>query len=83
MEFSRPEYWSGQLFPSPGKLPNPGIEPKSLALWADSLQVSHKGSPCGRTSFIGRTETKAEAPILWPPDAKSQLIRKDCDAGKD
>ena len=33
--------------------------------------------------FIGRTDAKAEAPILWPPDAKSQLIRKDPDAGKD
>ena len=31
--------------------------------------------------FIGRTD--AEAPILWPPDVKSQLIRKDPDAGKD
>jgi len=33
--------------------------------------------------FIGRTDAKAEAPILWPPDAKSGLIRKDSDAGKD
>ena len=33
--------------------------------------------------FIGRTDAEAEAPILWPPDAKSQLIRKDSDAGKD
>ena len=33
--------------------------------------------------FIGRTDTKAEAPILWPPDGKSWLIRKDPDAGKD
>ena len=32
--------------------------------------------------FIGRTDAKAEAPILWPPDAKSQLIGKDSDAGK-
>ena len=31
--------------------------------------------------FIGRTE--AEAPILWPPDSKSQLTGKDPDAGKD
>ena len=30
MEFSRPEYWSGLPFPSPGDLPNPGIEPGSL-----------------------------------------------------
>ena len=33
--------------------------------------------------FIGRTDAQAEAPILWPSDVKSQLIRKDPDAGKD
>ena len=33
--------------------------------------------------FIGRTDTDAEAPILWPPNAKSQPIGKDPDAGKD
>ena len=33
--------------------------------------------------FIGRTDVKAETPILWPPDAKSWLIWKDPDAGKD
>ena len=33
--------------------------------------------------FIGRTDAEAETPVLWPPDAKSQLIRKDPDAGKD
>ena len=33
--------------------------------------------------FIGRTDSEAEAPILWPPDAKSWLIRKDPDTGKD
>ena len=33
--------------------------------------------------FIGRTDAKAETPILWPPDAKSWLIRKAPDAGKD
>ena len=32
MEFSRPEYWRGLPFPSPGDLPDPGIEPKSPAL---------------------------------------------------
>ena len=37
MGFSRQEYWSGLPFPSPGDLPNPGIEPGSLALQADSL----------------------------------------------
>ena len=33
--------------------------------------------------FIGSTDAEAEVPILWPPDAESQLIRKDPDAGKD
>ena len=33
--------------------------------------------------FTGRTDTEVEAPVLWPPDAKSQLIGKDPDAGKD
>ena len=37
MAFSRPEYWSGQLFLSLGDLPNPGIEPRSPELQADSL----------------------------------------------
>ena len=33
--------------------------------------------------FIGRTDVEAETPILWPPDAKSWLIGKDLDAGRD
>ena len=33
--------------------------------------------------YIGRTDAEAEAPTRWPPDAKSRLIRKDPDAGKD
>ena len=33
--------------------------------------------------MIGRTDAEAEASILWPPDVKGQLIRKDPDAGKD
>ena len=38
MEFSRQEYWSGLPFPSPGDLPDLGIEPQSSALQADALQ---------------------------------------------
>ena len=33
--------------------------------------------------FIGRTDVETETPILWPPDVKSWLLRKDLDAGKD
>jgi len=43
MGFSRQEYWSGLPFPSPGDLPNPGIELKSPALQVDSLPLSHQG----------------------------------------
>ena len=37
MEFSRQQYCSGLPLPAPGHLPNPGIEPRSPALWADTL----------------------------------------------
>ena len=43
--------------------------------------VNPKGNQCW--IFIGRTDAAAEAPILWPPDARNWLIRKDPDAGKD
>ena len=33
--------------------------------------------------FTGRIDAEAEAPIIWPPDVKNQLINKDPDAGKD
>ena len=44
MEFPRQEYWSGLPFPSPGDLPNPGIEPRSTALQADSLPTEQLGT---------------------------------------
>ena len=45
MGFSRQEYWSGLPFPSPGDLPNPRIKLVSPAWQADSLLLSHQGSP--------------------------------------
>ena len=42
--FSRPEYWSGQLFPSPGDLPNPGIELRSPTLKVDSFLSESPGN---------------------------------------
>ena len=44
MEFSRQEYGSGLPFPSPGDLPNPGIEPGCPALWADALPSEPPGN---------------------------------------
>ena len=54
MEFSRPEHWSGQPFPSSGDLPNPGIELRSPTLWADSLPTELSGKQIGlltRTNY--------------------------------
>ena len=48
MGFPRPEFWTGLPFPSPGDLPNPGIEPRSPlspALQADSLNTEPLGKP--------------------------------------
>ena len=44
MGFSRQEYWSGLPFPSPGDLPNPGIEPGSPVLQADALPSEPPGN---------------------------------------
>ena len=54
--------------------------------WESLGQQGDPASPSWRNSvliFIGRNDAEAEAPILWPPDVKSWLTRKDPDAGKD
>ena len=59
IEFSRQEYWSGLPFPSPADLPNPGIEPRSPELQADSLPAELPGKPwcleewCQIRSIVG------------------------------
>ena len=72
-----------------------GWEPKNWCFWTVVL-VKTLESPLGYKEikpvnpkgsqswiFVGRTDTEAEAPILWPPHVKSQLIGKDPDAWKD
>ena len=53
MEFSRQEYWSELLFPSPGDLPDPGIEPGSPTLQTDSLPSELQGNFCVREGALG------------------------------
>ena len=53
MRFSRPAYWSGFLFPSPGNLSNPGIKPRSPALQADSLPTEPPGDSPGKNTGVG------------------------------
>ena len=50
MKFSRPEYSSGYLFPSPGDLPNPGIKPRPPTLQVDSLPAEPQGKPLSKSS---------------------------------
>ena len=77
-------------FPEPGL-----IQFKSSCFWTVVLEKTFE-SPLDRKEiqpvhpkgdqswvFIGRTDAEAETPILWPPDAKSWLIGKDSDAGRD
>ena len=56
MGFSRQEYWRGLPFPSPGDLPDPGIEPQSPSLQADSLPSEPPGKPSG--TLFSMTKTK-------------------------
>ena len=72
-----------------------GWAPKNWYFWAVLLEKTLESpldckeiksvNPKGNQSwiFIGRTDTEAEAPILWPPDAKNWLLGKDPDAEKD
>ena len=55
--------------------------PESPLVCKEIEQVNSKGNQ--PWIFIGKTDAEAEAPIFWPPDTKSWLIRKDPDAGKD
>ena len=60
MEFPRQEYWSGLSFPSPGDLPDPGIEPGSPAFQADALPSKPPGKPSG-----GKGETSPHCASCW------------------
>ena len=61
MGFSRQECWSGLPFPSPGDLPDPGIEPGSSALQADSLPSEPPGKPEGE--FKSRINSKGKLKV--------------------
>ena len=58
MGFSRQEYWSGLPFPSPGDLPDPGIEAKSPALQADALPSELPGKALLITNLEETVENK-------------------------
>ena len=61
MGFSRQEYWGGLPFPSPGDLPDPGIEPRSPALEADALT----SEPPGRVDLYITGIQEASIVLQW------------------
>ena len=71
MGFSRQEYWSGLPFPSPGDLPEPGIEPRSPALQADSLLSEPQGKQINLHKFtcsiqFSSVQLLSCVLLLWP-----------------
>ena len=61
MKFSMHEYWSRLPFPSPGDLPNPGIEPRSSALQPDSLPSETPGKPLISAGNLTNHRAQADA----------------------
>ena len=68
MEFLKQEYWSGLPFPSPGDLPDPGIEPVSTTLQVDSLPSEPPGktTPGLSPSFLRFHSSLAMAGAMSP-----------------
>ena len=66
MGFSRQECWSGLPFPSPGDLPDPGIEPGSPALQADALPSEPPGKPSEEETCLkfGHSEENLKATLV-------------------
>ena len=72
MGFSRQEYWSGLPFPSPGNLPNPGIEPRYPALQVDALL----SEPPGTQSQIHPASRLDQATLLPASCSSSQACEQ-------
>ena len=70
--FSRQEYWSGLPFPSPGDFPDPGIEPTSSALQADSLSLSNRGAQQITCRMWTCNRLEIHARRLWRKDVQMQ-----------
>ena len=64
--FSRQEYWSGLPFPSPGDLPNPGIEPRSPALQADALPSKPPGTLKVKQFESKETNLQIQLSCIYP-----------------
>ena len=78
MKFSKPEYWRGQLFPSPGDLPNPGFKPGSPTLLEDSLPAEPSGKPSFYILYLlkfPKREYWSKLPFPTPKDLPDPGIK--------
>ena len=71
MGFFRKEYWSGLTFPSPGNLPDPGIEPRSPALQTDTLL----SEPPGKLDYVDHNKLWKILKEMRIPDHLTCLLR--------
>ena len=80
MEFSRQEYWSGLPVPSPGHLLNPGIEPRSPALQADSLPAEPLLLLLSHLSHVRLCATRGQQPtrLLCPHNSLGKSTGVGC-----
>ena len=76
MGFSRQEYWSGRPFPSPGNLPDPGIEPRSPTLQVDSSLCEPLGKHLNRPkpSSNGKEEENGVGGMASPEKVQQGFI---------
>ena len=71
MGVSRQEHWSGSPCPPPGDLPDPGIEPRSCTLWADSLPAEPPEKPASSFRYLSFLS-------YFPGDPVVQILRFHC-----
>ena len=72
--FSRQEYWSGLTFPSPGDLPDPGIEPRSPALQPDALPPELPGKPQRSLQKLHHRSLPKLTRSLHPPETPQEVL---------
>ena len=81
MEFSRQEYWSGLPYPSPGDLPDPGIEPRSPTWEADALPSEPPGKPDDPEKATAKQSWRRHRSTelglsRWSPDYYNKAVPK-------
>ena len=80
MGFPRKEYWSGLPFPSPGDLPDPGIEPRSPTLQADAFTSEPPESAQGENKR-GTEATRRDKIAVWGQEIQTTMSKIDKQKG--